>query len=249
MDKRLRILIVLVFLVVELTQTHSISGQRPVDCGDIGSGRSGVYAIYPKGSADPLKVFCFMQNDEAGWTVIQRRMDGSSNFYRNWIDYEDGFGNLQKEFWLGNFNIHILTAQGRYELWIQLEDFENNSRYAKYTTFMVGDASSKYKLLVDGYHGNAGDSFGYSSGMSFSAKDQDNDVKNTNCAVEYKGAWWYRSCHYANLNGLYLDGSHSSYADGVNWHHWKGYHYSLKATSMMIRRRPLHYDLIMKPYK
>ena len=56
----------------------------------------------------------------------------------------------------GNFNIHILTAQGRYELWIQLKDFENNSRYAKYTTFMVGDASSKYKLVVDGYHGHAG---------------------------------------------------------------------------------------------
>jgi len=58
---------------------ESISGQRPVDCGDIGSGRSGVYTIYPKGSADQLKVFCFMQIDEAGWTVSKSTISTTSD--------------------------------------------------------------------------------------------------------------------------------------------------------------------------
>ena len=50
-----------------------------MDCGDIGSGGSGVYTIYPKGSADPIKVFCFMQSDEAGWTVSKSTMSKTSD--------------------------------------------------------------------------------------------------------------------------------------------------------------------------
>ena len=73
--------------------------------------------------------------------------------------------------------------------------------------------------------------------MAFTTKDSDNDTDKTNCAVRFKGAWWYKSCHHSNLNGVYHHGAHTSNADGINWYTWKGHHYSLKATSMKIRPR------------
>ena len=84
--------------------------------------------------------------------------------------------------------------------------------------------------------GDAGDSLGYHNGMKFSTKDRDNDLHSGySCAQESKGAWWYYKCHSSNLNGLYLRGNHTSYADGVNWYRWRGFYYSLQKTDMKIR--------------
>ena len=74
------------------------------------------------------------------------------------------------------------------------------------------------------------------NGMMFTTKDKDNDRSSTrNCAVTYKGAWWYKDCHDSNLNGLYGRGANTKYGEGVNWFTWRGYHYSLKTTEMKIR--------------
>lgn len=74
------------------------------------------------------------------------------------------------------------------------------------------------------------------NGMMFSTKDRDNDRYSAhNCAHTFKGAWWHRACHYANLNGAYLGGPYSSFADGIVWFTWKGYQYSLKSTQMMFK--------------
>jgi len=80
-----------------------------------------------------------------------------------------------------------------------------------------------------------GDSLTVHVGRKFSTRDQDNDVYSRSCAVAYKGAWWYGACHRSNLNGPYLRGNHTSYADGVNWYHWKGHRYSLRFTEMKIK--------------
>ena len=81
-----------------------------------------------------------------------------------------------------------------------------------------------------------GDSLSGHGNQPFSTKDRDN-VGGT-CATMYKGAWWYIGCHSSNLNGLYLGGPHESYADGINWSTWKGYHYSLKHVEMKMRMAP-----------
>ena len=175
-------------------------------------------------------------DDDGQWDVIAKRMDGSVDFYRNWASYVDGFGDPEGEYWLGLKNVHCLTSRVKCtELKVCLADFDGETRYANYTFFSVGNAGTKYRLNVGGYKGTAGDGFAGYNGTAFSTYDQDNDTSDTNCAATYKGAWWYKSCHIANLNGQYLSGGHASYADGVNWRSFKGYHYSLKYTSMKIR--------------
>ncbi|RLV62362.1 hypothetical protein DV515_00019394, partial [Chloebia gouldiae] len=67
-----------------------------------------------------------------GWTVIQRRQDGSVDFNRTWNEYKEGFGDLNGEFWLGNDNIHRMTSQGEYSLRIDLEDWNNKHKHAFY---------------------------------------------------------------------------------------------------------------------
>ncbi|XP_035687735.1 fibrinogen C domain-containing protein 1-like [Branchiostoma floridae] len=214
----------------------------PQSCNELlnsGHNTSGVYTLYPVGEVtSPIHVYCDMDADGGGWTVIQRRKDGSVDFYLDWQNYKTGFGDLGGEFWLGNDNLHHLTAQGGYELRVDLEDFEGNSTYAKYSNFSVEDEGHLYRLTVEGYSGTAGNSMARHSSMCFSTKDKENDIRESfDCAQAYKGGWWYSNCHTANLNGLYHGGDHQSYADGVNWKSWKGYHYSLKHTEMKIRPR------------
>ena len=128
-----------------------------------------------------------METGDGEWTVFQRRKDGSVDFYHNWVDYEEGFGDLNGELWLGLSKIHRLTQDGTdYTLRVDLEDFENETRYAKYN---IGDSSTDYTITVGGYSGDAGDSLAYHNGRKFSTKDRDNDIDSGgNCAVVYSGA-------------------------------------------------------------
>lgn len=61
-----------------------------------------------------------------------------------------------------------------------------------------------------------GDSLSYHQGRPFSTKDRDNDIAVTNCALSYKGAWWYKNCHRANLNGKYGESRHSQVSHPLN---------------------------------
>ncbi|XP_010833433.1 PREDICTED: tenascin [Bison bison bison] len=215
--------------------TSGVLYQFPRDCSQAmlnGDTTSGVYTIYLNNDkTQKQEVFCDMTSDGGGWIVFLRRKNGREDFYRNWKAYAAGFGDLKEEFWLGLDTLSKITAQGQYELRVDLRD-HGESAYAVYDKFSVGDARTRYRLKVEGYSGTAGDSMAYHNGRSFSTFDKDTDSAITNCALSYKGAFWYKNCHRVNLMGRYGDNSHSQ---GVNWFHWKGHEHSIQFAEMKLR--------------
>ncbi|KAJ8311288.1 hypothetical protein KUTeg_011160 [Tegillarca granosa] len=206
----------------------NINKIKPRDCEDLykmGNTIDGVYSIYRKGSQ--YDVYCDMNRH--GWTVFQRRLDGSTDFYRDWNSYVTGFGNMSCEFWLGLEKIYELTSSATYSLRFDMEDFNGVRKFALYDNFKLDDASKNYKLNFDNYIGNAGDSFSYHKGNRFATFDNDH----YGCSVGYSGAWWYNLCLYSNLNGLY---NSTEFGKGINWKNWHGLYYSLKTTEIKIRR-------------
>ncbi|XP_032947942.1 tenascin-R isoform X3 [Rhinolophus ferrumequinum] len=239
-----------------VTSTTFTTGGRvfphPQDCAQHlmnGDTLSGVYTIFLHGElSQKLQVYCDMTTDGGGWIVFQRRQNGQTDFFRKWAEYRVGFGNLEDEFWLGLDNIHRLTSQGRYELRVDMRDGQE-AVFAHYDKFSVEDSRSLYKLRIGAYNGTAGDSLSYHQGRPFSTEDRDNDIAVTNCAMSYKGAWWYKNCHRTNLNGKYGESRHSQ---GINWYHWKGHEFSIPFVEMKMRpynhrlmagrkRRSLHF--------
>ncbi|XP_053663975.1 ficolin-2-like [Anopheles marshallii] len=203
---------------------------------------SGVYTIQPeKLFKEPITVLCDQEYESGGWTVIQHRFDGSTNFYRSWQEYKNGFGNLDGEFWLGLDRIYHLTVSGAHELVILLEDFDGNKTYAKYDQFEIGNENQKYAITKLGeYSGTAGDSMHNAKGMKFSTFDNDNDISMENCANLYTGAWCYDGISYftSNLNGKYLRGKTKESASSMVWNSFTGYH-SLKMSKMLIKPKSL----------
>ncbi|XP_048767096.2 ryncolin-1-like [Ostrea edulis] len=195
--------------------------------------QDGVYAIYPDLKTKKL-VYCDMTREGGGWTVIHKRLHGSANFFRDWQTCKSGFGDPKIDYWIGNDVLHLLTKSGNNALRVDLQKFNGHKAYAKYSKISVGDESSKYKLTVSGYQGNAGDSLRYHNGMKFSTKDQDNDTSKEHCATDYKGAWWYERCYGANLNGWYVNSAVVS-SKYLNWYKWGKRYEALKTPSMMIR--------------
>ncbi|XP_056154029.1 LOW QUALITY PROTEIN: tenascin-X [Lampris incognitus] len=213
--------------------TGSLRFPFPTDCSQEllnGIKESGEAEVFPNGKqGSPLMVYCDMETDGGGWTVFQRRKDGSVDFFKGWKDYAKGFGDLSGEFWLGLENLHILTAMSRMGLRVDLRAGDEEV-FAEYSTFEV--AKRNYKLTVAGYSGTAGDSMTYHNNRLFSTKDRDPMPFITRCAMSYRGGWWYKNCHEANLNGLYgIDVKHQ----GIIWTSWKGQDFSIPFTEMKMR--------------
>ncbi|XP_029372059.1 tenascin-like isoform X2 [Echeneis naucrates] len=209
--------------------------RHPRDCAQTllnGETTSGLFTVYVGGEeSQPLRVYCDMTTDGGGWMVFLRRQNGKLEFFRNWKNYTAGFGNMTDEFWLGLSNLHKMTSSGHYELRVDLRD-KGESAYAQYDKFTVAEPRTRYKVFIGGYSGTAGDSMTYHQGRPFSTYDNDNDIAVTNCALSYKGAFWYKNCHRVNLMGKYGDNSHSK---GINWFHWKGHEHSIEFAEMKIR--------------
>ncbi|XP_054859107.1 angiopoietin-related protein 6 [Eublepharis macularius] len=201
---------------------------------------SGITMLEPAGSRGIIQAWCDQEYDGGGWTVIQRRQDGSVNFFTTWQHYKHGFGNLEGEHWLGLDPIHWLTQQGSYVLRVFLEDWSGRQAQAGYDAFVLAPENDFYRLRLGRYQGSAGDSLSWHNGRQFSTLDRDHDAYSGNCAHYQKGGWWYNMCAHSNLNGVWYKGGHyrSRYQDGVYWAEFRGGAYSLRKVAMMIRPSP-----------
>ena len=173
---------------------------------------SGVYQM--KSCTAPCKSFtivtttgyCDMITDGGGWIVIQKnKKDSLVNFNKNWTDYEEGFGNLNTEFWYGLSAIHCLTQRGQWEMRVDYQKNDKTWSYLHYNQFSVESASEEYPLTVGGFTGVGTDWFNEQSrphnGMKFSTPDNDNDKSSgSNCAAAYKSGWWHNDCYHININ-------------------------------------------------
>ena len=111
-----------------------------------------MYTIRPD-NLSAFDVFCGQTTAGGGWTVFQKRLDGSVDFYLNWSHYKVGFGDLNGEFWLGLDKVHRLTSDNNSMLRVDLEDFEGNTRFAQYNIFGVMNEDNMYKLNLGVYSG------------------------------------------------------------------------------------------------
>ncbi|XP_021018817.1 fibroleukin [Mus caroli] len=222
------------------------------DCSDhyvLGRRSSGTYRVTPDHRNSSFEVYCDMETMGGGWTVLQARLDGSTNFTREWKDYKAGFGNLEREFWLGNDKIHLLTKSKEMILRIDLEDFNGLTLYALYDQFYVANEFLKYRLHIGNYNGTAGDALRFSRHYNhdlrfFTTPDRDNDrYPSGNCGLYYSSGWWFDSCLSANLNGKYYHQKYKGVRNGIFWGTWPGisqaqpggYKSSFKQAKMMIR--------------
>ncbi|TNN33868.1 Tenascin [Liparis tanakae] len=191
----------------------------PTDCSQEllnGIRTSGAVEVFPRGKlGTPVTVSCDMETDGGGWTVFQRRKDGSVDFFRGWKDYIKGFGSPSGEFWLGLESLYSLTSMTPMSLRVDLRD-KDEAAFAKYSKFEL--VKRNYKLIVGGYSGTAGDSLSYHSERIFSTRDRDLSPFITRCAMSYRGGWWYKNCHEANLNGAYGTDSNHQVAELTQGH-------------------------------
>ncbi|XP_070773912.1 angiopoietin-related protein 5 [Enoplosus armatus] len=219
---------------------------------------SGIYIVHPENTDSSFEVFCEMDYMGGGWTVMQRRTDGLTDFKRPWADYVDGFGHLAGEHWLGLKKVFHMVNQKdtRFQLHIALVSHDDVTSYASYDDFRLDSETQFFSIHLGRYAGSAGDAFrGYEQEQNqdtapFSASDVDNDGCNPFCSMDNRTVescsarynqtgWWFNQCGLANLNGSPEDAEQSrGQRMHILWDTWRqnGVPHTIKSVTMKIRR-------------
>jgi len=219
------------------TELYSLAVQE--DClswKDEGYQQNGVYRL-TNGKA----VFCDMNANGGGWTVIQRRIDGSVDFFRRWDDYKNGFGDSNGEYWIGNDVIHNMTKTENIMLKVEATNFDGLTNYIVGDGFWIEDESNGYRLHVGQLLEGNPEHFAsllYTSGERFSTYDRDNDANSEfHCALGSKSGYWHKSCRHLSVNGVYHLPSGCEFNKGIHWKGWLDQGVCLKKISMSIKRK------------
>ncbi|XP_058829144.1 ficolin-1-like [Topomyia yanbarensis] len=199
---------------------------------------SGLYQLELNGEGSELvTVFCEQQQYGGGWLVIMQQSKGLVDFNRSWADYKNGFGDIGGDFWMGLEQIHQIVSKAKYELLIDMVDFDNDNWYARYSWFSIGGENEMYMLdHADNYSGSAGDSLSRHVEHKFTTFDVDNDPYNGNNAVHYGGGWWYHDDLDSHLTGKL---SSQRNKKSLVWGSFGSEAHPLTSVKMMIRKYAL----------
>ncbi|XP_063859234.1 angiopoietin-1-like [Scylla paramamosain] len=239
-----------------------------VDCSDMLeiTNKSGYFTLYmDTGDRKPLRVYCDLDTEGGGWTVIQVRRPSVMDvtFDRKWNEYFKGFGSPDTQQFVGISNLYTWMLTRMYELRVNVRDHEGEAAYAKYERFHLEGEHCGYRMMQFVSSGPAGDSLEFAisiqieesqdeiyirHGMKFSTSDR--DYTTSNCSQEYKSGWWFNDdCGKSNLNGPYLGyGEHDDGRKGIWWKTFRKS--SLHSCTMMIRPRyPINtiFHVLFKP--
>ncbi len=147
---------------------------------------------------DTQQARCDMKTDKGGWVVLLKRTPDVSprvDFARNWVDYENGFGDLSTEFWYGLKNMHCLTKREPVQVRVDLKQTDGTGKVLVYNRFSINGPDTQYTLHVGKPQQSGYDYFGYHDGMKFSTQDRDNDRSSGACSAYCGNAgWWFNNC-------------------------------------------------------
>ncbi|KAK2178507.1 hypothetical protein NP493_541g02029 [Ridgeia piscesae] len=228
------------FAILVLVLAKPKPPTQPKDCAEIqtqGSTNSGHYTIFSGGSKK--EVYCDLTTNGGGWTVIQRHVSDKVDFYRDWKDYVEGFGDWDSNFWIGLSTIRGLTAEQNTLLRIELTSRLKEKGIAEYSDFRVEEPDKQFRLFFSEYlsdSSTAGDSLSPHRGQPFSAKNEDKTAQHY--AESLHGAWWYPVNQQAgnissNLNGMFGEKAQEKPAMGISWGTWKNE--VLQGSEMKVR--------------
>ena len=178
------------------------------------------FTLIPTVHSEPVVTTTSLPTEQV---VFLHREDASVNFYRPWVDYRNGFGSPDTNYWMGLDHLHTLTSSRAYGLRVDMSDWDGKTLWAGYDKFSVGPESGNYKLSVGGYDRNSTtpDAMQYQNSMMFTTYDRDNDewrsdhlvltfeyerynISGGNCAEDRKGGWWYSDCKFSYPTGVYM---------------------------------------------
>ncbi|XP_067118155.1 techylectin-5A-like [Centruroides vittatus] len=226
---------------------HNDPPERAIDCQELmekGVVESGIYEVCPKNKERELfcfEVYCDMNEEGGGWTFLERRGNfgyPSDYFYRNWQNYSQGFGDLDKEFWLGLDKMHSLTKEEIYFLRIDMKIFDGRVIKTAYRNFKIGSEEEKYPLSYCRYpypEYPEGHLLSEARNQRFSTyDDHQENVWQSKCNDHKIGGWWYQSC--LSTMAFHRKNMQNRCGWSMGWQ-WDRYAYSLLTFEMRIRRK------------
>lgn len=164
---------------------------------DLSEFKSGVYSI-KTGGFSSSHAWCDMTTDGGGWLVIVRRSSDEVDFDLLLEEYEDGFGNIEGDFWFGLRSLQALTSRRSYEMRLDMYHQPNDTEssvYAHYSSFNVSNPN--YTLRIGNFSGsneNLTNSLNQFNERPFSARKTKIDTSSI-CSTMLKAGWWFTEDH------------------------------------------------------